>query len=177
MSRIRYCKEHCLMPTYRYQMRTAGGDTSVGMMTANSALAAAQELRRQGNTVLQLSPLNGTTDKTFGERFKALNYSSGPSSKDILNFTTQLAVMIRAGISIRAALEGIAEQSENPKFKDILLTIKQDVESGKQFSEALARYPKLFGPLYINMVNSTANVGEEGPTAIWGMCSVPLALV
>jgi type IV pilus assembly protein PilC len=148
------------MPTYRYQMCTTGGETSIGMMTANNALAAAQHLRSQGNIILQLTALNASGGKSAGQRLKALNYSSGPSARDILNFTTQLAVMIRAGISIRAALEGIADQSENPKFKDILLTIKQDVESGKQFSEALARYPKLFGPLYINMVRASEMSGS-----------------
>jgi len=67
--------------------------------------------------------------------------------------------MIRAGISIRAAIEGIAEQQVNPRFKKMLDTMKQDVESGKQFSEALARYPKSFSPLYINMVKASEMSG------------------
>ena len=141
-------------------MRTSGGETSVGMMSAENALAAAQQLRSQGNTVLQLTPVNANAAKSMAEKLKALNYSSGPTQRDILNFTTQLAVMIRAGISIRAALEGIAEQTENQKFKDILLGIKQDVESGKQFSEALAKHPKLFGPLYVNMVRASEMSGS-----------------
>lgn len=148
------------MPNYRYQMRTSGGETSVGILAAETALAAAQQLRSQGNTVLQLTPINTGSAKSLAETLKALNYTSGPSQRDILNFTTQLAVMIRAGISIRAALEGIAEQSENPKFKHILMTIKQDVESGKQFSEALAKHPKLFGPLYVNMVRASEMSGS-----------------
>lgn len=130
------------------------------MMSSENVLAAAQQLRAQGNTVLQLTPINTHAGKSFSEKLKALNYSSGPNQRDILNFTTQLAVMIRAGISIRAALEGIAEQVENQKFRDILLAIKQDVESGKQFSEALARYPRLFGPLYVNMVRASEMSGS-----------------
>ena len=54
--------------------------------------------------------------------------------------------MIRAGISIRAAIEGIADQVENPKFKKMLVQMKKDVESGKQFSDALMRYPKSLQP-------------------------------
>lgn len=148
------------MPTYRYQMRTSGGQTSVGILSADSALAAAQQLRSQGNTVLQLTPISAGGAKTFGDRLKALNYSSGPSARDVLNFTTQLAVMVRAGISLRAAIEGIAEQTENAKFKNILMEIKQDVESGKQFSEALQKHPKLFGPLYVNMVRASEMSGS-----------------
>jgi type IV pilus assembly protein PilC len=148
------------MPTYRYQMKTSGGQTSVGILSADSALAAAQQLRSQGNTVLQLTPVNSNSAKSMGERLKAMNYSSGPSPRDVLNFTTQLAVMVRAGISLRAAIEGIADQAENQKFKQILMEIKQDVESGKQFSEALQKHPKLFGPLYVNMVRASEMSGS-----------------
>lgn len=148
------------MPSYRYQMRTSAGEVSVGVMTAENALAAAQQLRGAGNTVLQLTPMAGAATQDLAAKLKALNYSSGPSQKDILNFTTQLAVMVRAGISLRAALEGVADQVENPKFKDILLKIKQDVESGKPFSEALSKHPKQFGPLYINMVRASEMSGS-----------------
>jgi type IV pilus assembly protein PilC len=148
------------MPSYRYQMRTPKGEVASGMLSAENALAAAQQLRSQGNTVLQLTPVSRAADRALGERLKALNYTSGPSQRDILNFTTQLAVMIRAGISLRAALEGIADQTENQKFRAILLGLKQDVESGRQFSEALTKHPKLFGPLYINMVRASEMSGS-----------------
>ena len=58
------------------------------------------------------------------------------------------------------ALDGIAEQTENAKFKQILFQIKQDVESGKPFSEALNRHPKLFGPLYVNMIRASEMSGQ-----------------
>ena len=63
--------------------------------------------------------------------------------------------MIRAGISIRSAVEGISEQVINPKFKAILVQMRKDVEGGKQFSDALMRHPKVFSPLYINMVKAS----------------------
>ncbi|MEX0743975.1 MAG: type II secretion system F family protein, partial [Phycisphaeraceae bacterium] len=150
------------MPQYRYQMRTNGGEVSAGVLSAENALAAAQRLRGQGNTVMQLSPMGTSVSaKGAAEKLRAvLNYSSGPSARDILNFTTQLAVMIRAGIALRTAIEGIAEQTENPKFRAMLYQIKLDVESGKQFSEALARHPRHFGPLYVNMVRASEMSGS-----------------
>ncbi|MFW6039113.1 MAG: type II secretion system F family protein [bacterium] len=148
------------MPQYRYQLRTNGGQTSVGVVSADNALSAAQQLRAQGHTVLQLTPLSTSGAKSMAAKLKAINYSSGPSQRDILNFTTQLAVMVRAGISLRAAIEGIAEQTENPKFRQLLYQIKQDVESGKQFSEALAKHPRHFGPLYVNMVRASEMSGS-----------------
>ena len=132
---------------------------SVGVLAADNAMAAAQSLRAQGHQVLGLVPIEVAT-KTLQDRLKVLNYTSGPSQKDILSFTTQLAVMIRAGISIRAAIEGIADQVENPKMKDMLLQIKRDVESGKSISDALARHPKYFNMLYVNMVRASEMSGS-----------------
>jgi type IV pilus assembly protein PilC len=147
------------MPHYRYQARQSSGQIMTGVVAAESAASAAAIIRNQGNHVVQLVPVQQATSQLSGILSK-LNYSSGPSSKDILDFTTQLAVMIRAGISIRAALEGIADQVQNQKFRKILQQIRTDVESGKQFSEAISRYPKLFGPLYMNMVKASEMSGN-----------------
>lgn len=147
------------MPQYRYQARQSSGQLTAGVVAAESAAAAASILRAQGSHVLQLSPIQQAASQFSGLLGK-LNYSSGPSQKDILDFTTQLAVMIRAGISIRAALEGIGDQVQNQKFRKILLQIRMDVEGGKQFSEAIGKYPKLFGPLYVNMVKASEMSGS-----------------
>ncbi|HUT28156.1 MAG TPA: type II secretion system F family protein [Sedimentisphaerales bacterium] len=76
----------------------------------------------------------------------------GPSRKDILNFTNQLAVMIRAGISLQDSLESIAEQNENAKFKATIKNLKRRIEEGRSFSQALAEHRDVFGNLYVNMV-------------------------
>jgi type IV pilus assembly protein PilC len=76
----------------------------------------------------------------------------GPSKKDVLTFTNQLAVMIRAGISIQETLEAIAEQMENRKFAAIIMDLKHRIESGESLSQALAAHPDVFNNLYVNMV-------------------------
>src|SRR5918993_4742284 len=139
------------MPTYRYESKTSAGKIMSGVLSAATIAAASQQLRDRGEYILALAPVDTSVKKT-GVSF---SLSMGPSAKDIQNFTSQLSVMIRAGISIRAAIEGISEQVENPKFKDMLIQMKRDVESGKQFSDALMRYPKIFSPLYINMVKAS----------------------
>jgi type IV pilus assembly protein PilC len=147
------------MQHYRFQARNARGEVVAGTLVAENAAGAAQALRARGEHVLQLVPV-AAAGEDLRAALKRFNWSSGPSQKDILDFTTQLAVMIRAGISIRAALEGIAEQVQNQKFRRILMQIKADVESGKQFSEAIAKHPKLFGPLYVNMVKASEMSGS-----------------
>jgi type IV pilus assembly protein PilC len=146
---------------YRFQVRNARGETVGGVLAAESVAGAAQVLRGRGDHILQLAPAAGG-ESAWKRLNESLSFSAGPSQKDILDFTTQLAVMIRAGISIRSALEGIAEQVANAKFKRILMQIKGDVESGRQFSEAIARHPKLFGPLYVSMVRASEMSGSFG---------------
>ena len=93
---------------FRFQVRTPQGEVVSGVLAAETATGAALALRTRGDEVLALAPIAAASAGTR-RLAEILNYSSGPSRKDILDFTTQLAVMIRAGISIRAALEGIAE--------------------------------------------------------------------
>jgi len=150
------------MPNYRYRVRSGGGEISVGVIASESATTAAAILRNQGHHVLDLSPLSAAASASgFLSKLKELN-AGGISQRHVLDFTTQLAVMVRAGISLRAGLEGIAEQTSHRGFQRIILGLKSDVESGKQFSEAIARHPKLFGPLYVNMVRASEVSGSFG---------------
>src|SRR4051812_34999993 len=146
------------MPTYKYESRSSAGKVTAGVISAATLAAASQQLRARGEYILALAPGDGAVGSgPAGKKSSILNVdlSFGPGMKDVQTFTSQLAVMIRAGISIRSAIEGISDQVENPKFKKMLVQMKRDVESGKQFSEALLRYPKIFSPLYINMVKAS----------------------
>jgi type IV pilus assembly protein PilC len=140
------------MPTYRYEIKDNKGQVTQGVLSAATLAAASQELRSRGAFILMLAP---SDSGGRGRRGLSMDVSFGPGMKDVQNFTSQLAVMIRAGISIRAAVEGISEQVQNPKFKAMLNQCKKDLEAGKQFSDALSRYPKTFSPLYINMVKAS----------------------
>jgi type IV pilus assembly protein PilC len=76
----------------------------------------------------------------------------GPSRKDILNFTNQLAVMLRAGISLQDALESVGSQIQKLKFRQIVMDLKLQIEAGKSFSQALCEHPDVFNNLYVNMI-------------------------
>ncbi len=148
------------MPNYRYQIRNAQGQAQSGILAAESASSAATVLRNQGMHVMSVSAASGAVmGQGFLAKLKELN-TKKPSQGEVLDFTTQLAVMIRAGINLRTALEGIADQTSPGAFKRVLEQLKADVEGGKQFSEALLRHPKLFGPLYINMVRASEMSGS-----------------
>jgi type IV pilus assembly protein PilC len=94
----------------------------------------------------------GQTAGNVLEKMRGFRVEFGPSRKDILHFTSQLAVMIRAGISLQETLESIAEQAENAKFRRVLRDLKLRIEEGNSFSQALAEHPQIFTNLYVNMV-------------------------
>jgi len=148
------------MPNYRYQIRNNAGQVQAGVIAADNATTAAAILRNQGAHVLALSAQGmGLDAKGLAAKFAELN-AGKPSQKHVLDFTTQLAVMVRAGINLRAALDGIGDQTTHLNFKKVILQLKTDVEGGKQFSEAIAKHPKLFNPLYVNMVRASEMSGS-----------------
>jgi len=138
------------MPNYRFESRNAAGQVSSGVISAQSLAAASQMIRSRGEYILALAPVDEKRSTSY-----QFSFNFGPGLKDVHSFTAQLAVMIRAGISLRAAIEGISEQTPNPKFRETLIQMKKDIESGRQFSDALMRYPKVFSPLYVNMVKAS----------------------
>jgi type IV pilus assembly protein PilC len=140
---------------YRFEVRNAAGKVTTGTMTAATIAAASEMLRARGEFIVHIAPADGGAKKPWYQK----SISFGPSASDVQSFTNQLAVMLRAGISLRTAVESIADQTVNPKFKSMLEQIQKDLEGGRQFSEALARYPKTFGSLYINMVKASEMSG------------------
>jgi len=115
-----------------------------------------QESARRGSaTPRQASALTntgGNRQQIALQKIRNFKVECGPSKKDILNFTKQLAIMVRAGISLQDSLESIAEQMEKEKFKLIIIDLKNRIESGQSFSQALTEHSQVFSELYINMV-------------------------
>ena len=148
------------MPMFRFEYRD-GGHVAAGNIQAGSLAEAAGQLRSQGLFLLNVAPAGRSAKGTL-DKIRAFSIELGPGLRDVLAFTNQLAVMIKAGISIREALEGISRQVDNPKFRHMIQQIRSDVESGQPFSSALARYPKTFSPLYVNMVRASELSGSFG---------------
>nr|WP_320015238.1 type II secretion system F family protein [uncultured Desulfobacter sp.] len=97
--------------------------------------------------------------KTLGTRVK---------SKDIVFFFTQLSMMLEVGISISRAIETIAGQIIHVRFKQILLTMVEDLEAGQQLSQAMEAHAQVFKPVYINIIKS----GESGGFLIRALASI-----
>ena len=82
------------------------------------------------------------------------------SSKELVLFSRQLAILFRSKVSLVEALQTIAKQTEREVFKEKILRLSEEVEGGTAFSNALAQYPEVFSSFYINMMKSGEASGK-----------------
>lgn len=87
-------------------------------------------------------------------------YMAKVKSADLILFATQLAVMLDSGVVLSDALDAIAEQAGDARFKSILFDISERVKGGDTFSHAIGCYPNIFSPMFISMVKASEASGE-----------------
>ena len=140
------------MPVYNWQGRTREGAKKKGSLEAVHETAVTAQLRSQGilPTKVKLKP------KDLAEIFTFLQ--KRVTTKDLVVFTRQFAVMVDAGLPLVKCLQILADQNENPTLKRVINEVRNDVEGGSTFAEALGKHPKVFDDLYVNLVAA----GEVG---------------
>lgn len=148
------------MPTYTYKGMNASGGTVTAEVTAPDERAAARQLRSQGITVQSLAAKRAAAGGGFSLASLPVigSFFGGVKTKDISVFTRQFATMISAGLPLVQCLQALALQAERKRFSEIISQIAASVEGGSTLSEALARFPRVFDDLFVNLVH----VGEIG---------------
>src|SRR5713101_4065224 len=138
------------MPVFTYRGTNRAGVTVSGEQVASSKAELANQLRRQQINVTKMSEK--------GKEFSLPTFGGGVSSKELAIFTRQFSVMIDAGLPLVQCLEILAGQQENKTFQKVLIGTRSSVEGGSTLSVAMKQYPKIFDPLFVNMVEA----GETG---------------
>jgi type IV pilus assembly protein PilC len=140
------------MPAFVWEARTRTGETRNGTMVADTMEAVQQRLRAQA-----LQP-QSVKKKPLEIKLKLPGIGGGVPAKDLMLFTRQFSTMIDAGLPLVQCLEILGNQNDNPDFKRILLDLKNTVETGQTFADALKKHPKVFDNLFVNLVAA----GETG---------------
>jgi len=154
------------MPEFDYRAASAAGKLIDGRVDAGSQDAVLRQLRSQGLTPIRVTDaLPAGAGQATGR--KPASVAAGrrwfarrrpPDYQDVHTFTSELAVMLRAGLPLDRALRVQIGMSIKPSFAALLDDIFESVKGGDSFSQALAPHQTLFGEFYINMVRS----GEAG---------------
>jgi len=137
---------------YSYRARKKDGEIEIGEFSAPSRQAVVTELRNRGLTPVHLAETTRPSLSAVG-----LTALLGHISLfDKLTFVKNLAVLIRAGVPAPRALKILSVQTTNRRFRDVLLDLSKNVESGISLSQSFAKYPEIFSGLYVSL----AEVGE-----------------
>jgi type IV pilus assembly protein PilC len=138
------------MAEFAWEARGKTGELKKGVMEA--------ETENTVNTRLRAQQLNPTKVKKKSRAGKGFQLGTGVGQKDLVTFTRLFATMIDAGLPIVQCLDILAGQTDNKFFQVILKDVKSNVEQGSTFSDSLRKHPKVFDPLYCNLVQA----GEVG---------------
>jgi type IV pilus assembly protein PilC len=134
------------MPVYTWKGRTRQGTVKKGEMEAGSEAAVMTQLRAQ-----MLLPVSvKEKSKDISEYLSFMKQKI--KIKELVIFTRQFSTMIDAGLPLVQCLQILGDQQDNKTFKEIIEQVRKDVEQGSTFADALAKHPKPFDSLFVNLV-------------------------
>jgi len=144
------------MPSFAYQAKDSTGKSVNGVIEAENERVLRAKLREMnyyvtGITQKQTSGLNADIGQVF-QRFRGVNEQA------LVVFARQFATMINAGLAMVRCLDVLSIQTEDGVLKPVITAVRREVEGGSTLAAALGKFPKVFSPLFTNMVRA----GELG---------------
>lgn len=139
------------LQTFTWTGKDKSGNTSKGKIDAANLSLAKAQLRKQG--ILPSKVAKERSAGLFSQKSKPIK------PVDIAFFSRQMATMLKSGVPLMQGLEITAGGVEKDKLKDLIYTIKNDVNSGIDFSASLAKHPQHFDDLYCSLVNAGEQSG------------------
>ncbi|MBI5504802.1 MAG: type II secretion system F family protein [Deltaproteobacteria bacterium] len=149
------------MTPYSYRATTREGRIVEGSVEASGEAAVVASLRSQG--LIPLTVRAGAAEAAAGSR---LSFSfTAPwkrprkvKGRDLMLFTGELATLLKAGMPLDRSLASLSSLTENATLEGIVREVLGRVQEGRSLSQALGEYPKVFPPIYVNMIRA----GEAG---------------
>lgn len=142
------------MPKFKYKIRDLPGKESEGEQEAADRFVLAADMRAAGKTVVSIEEVK----KGFSFNMDALNLMlSRVKMRDLIIFAHNLSTMMTAGLSLSRALSIQERQAKNARFKATIHALSEDISHGNTLSGGMAKFPKVFSPLFVSMTRA----GEE----------------
>ncbi|MCB1732512.1 MAG: type II secretion system F family protein [Halieaceae bacterium] len=141
------------MPRFSYKAIARDGKPLDGVIEADALELASRQLRAQGLTLLKLEAGGAAAVPGRAE-------GKPPGRQEILSMTSELAVLLRAGLPLDRALKVLIDMASLPQMHQLLSEMLKSVKGGKPLSQAMQPNEKLFGNFYISMVRSGEASGQ-----------------
>ncbi|OGA32396.1 MAG: MSHA biogenesis protein MshG [Betaproteobacteria bacterium RIFCSPLOWO2_12_FULL_64_23] len=139
------------MPYFAYKGRNAGGEQVQGVLEGGDSGAVATQLFNTGITPIEINPSRTAPSESVGNLLKRL-VRPGIPDEEILLFSRQMHTLLKSGVPIMRALAGLQESSVDSRFKEVVKSIRENLDGGREMSAALQRQEGVFTDFYINMV-------------------------
>lgn len=143
------------MSNFAYTARDASGRSVSGTISAASMGDVLQTLRAEGKYPVSVRPADGDSKSSVFITSAGIRIPRA----DVIQLSTQLAIMLETGVILNEALECIAKQSEKPRVRAIMTDLVEQLQSGSSFSDALARHPRSFPTLYTALIRASEKSG------------------
>jgi general secretion pathway protein F len=142
------------VPAFHYVAITLKGDKQKGIIEADNAKSARQLIRSKGLMPIEI---NSAQQKTIKTSKGKISRSQSISSQELALVTRQLATLISAGMPLEEVLAAVGEQTEKPRTKGLILSVRSKVLEGHALASAMRDFPQAFSALYC----STVAAGEK----------------
>ena len=144
------------MPNFRYRALTQAGEIVSGSISATTAAEVVRQVEYLG-----LVPIDAVADagRAAASRLN-LAFFNAPRVEDVTIFTRDLALLLRAGARLDAALELLATDMDIGRLRPVVGKIRSAIISGESFAEAISHHPTVFPAIYVALVR----VGEASGT-------------
>jgi type IV pilus assembly protein PilC len=142
--------------TFAYSAINAQGLELAGTLTAPDSVAASEQLRLKGLLAHRLDQVDGAAAH---DDSPASGFLKRVKPRSLQIFSRQFATMIEAGLNVVTALVILEQQTTDRILAEVIARLREDVEAGLLLSEAMARHPRVFGRLYVAMVEAGEAAG------------------
>ena len=149
------------MPTFKYNANNSIGMKVTGSVNAPSENAAMAELRMKGFTQISLSQGGGFFADLVAKLRKGTSKTK-VSLQELAIVSRQLSTLVNAGVNVLEAVSDVAVMVQNKYFSSVLLKIAEDLRGGANFSDSLAKYPKIFDNTFVSMIAVGEKSGKLG---------------
>ncbi|MGH8744383.1 MAG: type II secretion system F family protein [Burkholderiales bacterium] len=139
------------MSTYKYKAVDRAGHPARGNLDAINEVDLELRLKRMGLDLITFRPVNRSTSSLA---------SGNITRRDLITFCLDMEQISRAGIPLLEGMRDLRDTLENPRFREIITSLLEDMEGGKLLSQALATHPQVFNHVFVSLVRAGEQAGR-----------------
>ncbi|MFG0331353.1 MAG: type II secretion system F family protein [Phycisphaerales bacterium] len=150
------------MAVFTFEARDTRGELVAGTINAESITEASRQLRNEGKYVLEITRGVQRTRNDEIESIMTVDAAKRVKRDEVIDFCQQLSVMIETGVPLIAAIKGFNQNTKSVNIRRITQAVEDEVSSGSSLSAAMARWPRVFPPLVVSLIEASEASGTMG---------------